>query len=152
MSASHTTKSNPDNLHDHDGEDSKGEGKAAGGDTPAPSAAAAAGRGAAAASGDGANQIPPLRPGLRVRIHGLTSKQGRKINGKIARVMTKQNKSQSAAGRVCVKVVGKAAGKPISIHRSNLRTGDEACCAVCDKTDCELMACGICREMGLPIF
>eukprot|EP00947_MAST-08B_sp_MAST-8B-sp1_P003007 g3007.t1 len=150
MLASHTTKSNPDNLHDHDGEDSKGEGKAAGGDTPAPSAAAAAGGDAAAASGDDANQIPPLRPGLRVRIRGLTSKHGRKINGKIARVMTKQNKSHSAAFRVCVKVMGNAAGKPISIHRSNLRTGDKASCAVCNKSDCELKACGICREMGLP--
>eukprot|EP00947_MAST-08B_sp_MAST-8B-sp1_P001430 g1430.t1 len=79
-----------------------------------------------------------------------TARQGRKLNGKIARVMTKQSEAQSAQGRVCVKVVGSAAGKPISVHRSNLRTGDEASCAVCNKSDCELKACGICREMGLP--
>ena len=110
---------------------------------------AAAGGGAAGGGGDGGD-AGPLRPGLRVRIHGLTSKQGRKLNGKIARVMTKQSEAQSAQGRVCVKVVGSAAGKPISVHRSNLRTGDEASCAVCNKSDCELKACGICREMGLP--
>eukprot|EP00947_MAST-08B_sp_MAST-8B-sp1_P003909 g3909.t1 len=142
----------PGPKHEDDGDDSEGEGKAAGSDGPPPSAAAAAaaGGGKEAAAGDDAGQLPPLRPGLRVRIHGLTSKQGRKINGKIARVMTKQNTSQSASGRICVKVVGKAAGKPISVHRSNLRTGDEASCAVCNEAGCELKACGICREMGLP--
>ena len=75
-----------------------------------------------------------LRPGLRVRVHGLTSAAGRKMNGKIARVMANQDLPQAhlQEGRVSVKVIG-GAGKPVAIKRSNLRTGDEACCALCGR-------------------
>ena len=54
-----------------------------------------------------------LRPGLRVRIHGLQKKKDRKRNGKIARVMTKQDLTpkQQKEGRVWVKIVGDAAGE-----------------------------------------
>ena len=64
--------------------------------------------------------------------------------------MSKQPAAVRAQGRVCVKVAGSAAGKPISVHRSNLRTGDEACCRVCGKTGDDLQSCSKCRKMGLP--
>eukprot|EP00947_MAST-08B_sp_MAST-8B-sp1_P006112 g6112.t1 len=122
-----------DNNHEEE------EGKAAGGN----STGGAAGTSAAGQQQDGGIE---LRPGLRVVIHSLTSDQGRKINGKIARVMSKQPAAVRAKGRVCVKVAGSAAGKPISVHRSNLRTGDEACCHLCGKTGGELMSCSKCRK------
>ena len=90
-------------------------------------------------------QLPPLRPGLRVRIHGLHSAKGRRMNGKIARVMSNQNMPDDdrQEGRVRLKIVGNAAGKSFAIKRSNLRTGDEAICAVCGMRE-ELHACPIC--------
>eukprot|EP00947_MAST-08B_sp_MAST-8B-sp1_P006113 g6113.t1 len=120
------------------------EGKAAGGNS---GGGGAAGTSAAGQQQDGGID---LRPGLRVVIHSLTSDQGRKINGKIARVMSKQPAAVKAKGRVCVKVAGSAAGKPISVHLSNLRTGDEACCRVCGKTGDDLQSCSKCRKKGLP--